>query len=63
MGSGDETRIEAGSPYNKAFLFHKATILTNSLSSLKHWNVKYVIKVKILIALTVSVLLWTVLLQ
>ena len=30
----------------KSFLSHKAAILTNSLDSFKHWNGKYVIKVK-----------------
>ena len=30
----------------KCFLFHKAAISSNSLDSFKHWNVKYVIKVK-----------------
>ena len=30
----------------KRFLFHKAAILTNSLDSFKHLNIKYIIKVK-----------------
>ena len=56
------TRIEAGltnvrkrvawNDVTKHFLFHKAVILTNSLDSLKHWNIKYIIKVKkLLVAL------------
>ena len=50
------TRIKAGSTngrkrvawddVTKCFLFHKTAILTNSVDSFKHWNVKYVIKVK-----------------
>ena len=32
----------------KCFVFHKAAILTNLLESLKHSNVKYTIKIKIL---------------
>ena len=50
------TRIEAGSnngrkrvawdDVTKHFLFHKAAILTNPVKLFKHWNVKYVIKVK-----------------
>ena len=50
------TQIEAGSTngrkqvvwddVRKYFLLHKAAILNNSLDSFKHWNVKYVIKVK-----------------
>ena len=33
------------------FPFHKIAILTNSLESLKYWNVKYAIKLKILVVL------------
>ena len=50
------TRIEAGSTngrkqvawddVTKCFLLHKAVILINSLDSFKHWNVKYVMKIK-----------------
>ena len=50
------TRIEASSTNGRKqvawddvtnrFLFYKAAILTNLVDSFKHWNGKYVIKVK-----------------
>ena len=47
------TQVEAGSTsgvarddVTKRFLLHKAAILTNSIDSFKHRNVKYVINVK-----------------
>ena len=36
---------------NKTIPPHKTAILTNSLESLKYWNVKYAIRLKILVAL------------
>ena len=46
VGSSNGRKRVAWDDVTKRFLFYKAAILTNSLNSFKHWNVKYINKVK-----------------
>ena len=42
----EENEYIAWDDVTKSFLFHKAVTLANLINSFKHWNVKYVIKLK-----------------
>ena len=55
-GSTNERKRVAWDDVTKRFLFHKAAVLTTSLDSFKHWNIKYVINISS--AYIVSALLW-----